>query len=542
MRTSTLASVMGLGLLGCNAIFGITEGTLDDGSGGNGNGGDANGGNGTGGAPQGGGGASTDGGGGATTDGGGGSGGGGVVGCDPEALGPGESLPSTCGVFVNFSAPPGDGTQASPFSSLTDAFGAGNPDQKDVYICGNPTVVGSFTLTAGIDVFGGLHCDAWERDATASPEIVGDNTSGGSATLTIQGAGSTRLQRIHLIAIDQLPNVIAPSSIGLFVKEADVQLNLVRISTGRGGDGQAGADGNPGADGNNGTPPSSNCPSTAAPGGLGSCGATSVRGGAGSLCNAAVNTTGEDGQNNVSPFGSGGSYSGSTCVAANVGATGSPGTQSVPNSGRGLLTNLGFIPAISTMMAQEGAPGRWRRRWRRALRQRRRRRRRRRLRRASRREWSLGWLELRDRRHPRQLWPPTRLWGLCHDHQLRAPRWERWSRRRGGAWGASAVRAGQAPTGSRVASAARVRTEGRAGPAATQAAAPAVIRSSWATTTSPPWSSTARRSPTAPRPAPGQAGAASSPPSPAPTGGSVRAGFWDENDQMHCYNAMGQEI
>lgn len=266
MRTSTLASVMGLGLLGCNAIFGITEGTLDDGSGGNGNGGDANGGNGTGGAPQGGGGASTDGGGGATTDGGGGSGGGGVVGCDPEALGPGESLPSTCGVFVNFSAPPGDGTQASPFSSLTDAFGAGNPDQKDVYICGNPTVVGSFTLTAGIDVFGGLHCDAWERDATASPEIVGDNTSGGSATLTIQGAGSTRLQRIHLIAIDQLPNVIAPSSIGLFVKEADVQLNLVRISTGRGGDGQAGADGNPGADGNNGTPPSSNCPSTAAPG------------------------------------------------------------------------------------------------------------------------------------------------------------------------------------------------------------------------------------------------------------------------------------
>ena len=357
MRTSTLASVMGLGLLGCNAIFGITEGTLDDGSGGNGNGGDANGGNGTGGAPQGGGGTSADGGGGATTDGGGGSGGGGVVGCDPESLAVGESLPSTCGVFVDFGAPPGNGTQASPFSSLTDAFGAGNPEQKDVYICGNPTVVGSFTFTAGIDVYGGLHCDAWERDATASPEIIGDG-SGVNAALTIQGAGSTRLQRIHIVGVPPATaGAVAQSSVGLFIKEADVQLNLVRVAAGRAEDGQAGADGVDGTIGNNGTAPSSTCPSMAAPGGVGTCGLTGVRGGAGALCNAVANTTGDNGQNNVSPFGAGGSYSGSTCVAANVGATGSPGNQSVPNNGRGLLTNLGFIPAVSTMMATDGAPG-----------------------------------------------------------------------------------------------------------------------------------------------------------------------------------------
>lgn len=365
MRTQILASLLAFGLAGCNAIFGITEGTLDDGSGGTASGG--------GGASQGGGGSSTQGGGGAGSGGtpatgGGGDGGGGAppILCDPTQLSGGQAVDPSCGVFVDLEASAsGSGTQASPFNDLEDALSSGNnPSEADVYICGSGSQTGLFVVPGGMSVYGGFACGAWTVDSGERPLLSGDL---GEPGLVVQGSGSTTLSGFSVEG--QPPpggGAVAASAIGVFIKGGasplDVLLRDMQIAA---YDGETAPDADPfltaASSGGNGQSASSTCMATGPVGGAsGMCGAGfDTSGGRGSNCSTTMNANGLAGSGNPSGFGAGGI--GGDCANASLqpqpGHNGQGGTAAVPSTLRGALTLAGFVPPITPMLSTNGEHG-----------------------------------------------------------------------------------------------------------------------------------------------------------------------------------------
>ncbi len=169
---------------------------------------------------------SNDGGGGGS----GGSGGGVDPGCVPSNLQSGESIPPSCGVFVE-QGKSGDGSPAAPLGSLAAAL-ASVPEGKSVYVCGAATLDGDFELPAGRSLFGGLACSAWTYDAALRPTLTGAQNV---AALRVTGMGTTRIEDVQIVA----PNATS-SSIGLFISQASVALSRVSVTAGDAGPGASG--------------------------------------------------------------------------------------------------------------------------------------------------------------------------------------------------------------------------------------------------------------------------------------------------------------
>ncbi|NUP08467.1 MAG: hypothetical protein HOW73_20650 [Polyangiaceae bacterium] len=350
MNRLALNAMVGSVVVGCNAIFGITEGTLDDAGGG---GATSNGGAGGSDAQ----GAGAAGGGGASEDGGAGGEGGTPVEsvCDPGGLATGQAIADECGVFVDVDAPDnGDGTKTSPFN----AIGRTEPavlEGKAIYVCGSPTFNGVFHWNAGIRLYGGLECGAWTFESSNLPTLAGTNNE---FALSIEGQGESSVSWFRILgpqADGQVTPGFAHSSIGVVVSKGSVSLDHVRIET---MPAQKGPDGAPHIDvatpGPGGQSATQNCMAALAGGQL-VCGSANVSGGGGAPCNSTANQPGQMGFGS-SP-GGGGSY-GSSCIAAGEGSAGSaggPGPQGIADGG--MLSTHGYEPALAGGNGDQGAPG-----------------------------------------------------------------------------------------------------------------------------------------------------------------------------------------
>lgn len=174
-------------------------------------------------------------GGGAEAGGGGGTGGEGgsdiSKNCNPTE---GAPIEADCGVFVK-SGSNGDGTQASPFGSITGAVqGIGSATR--IYVCGGDTFTGSVELPGGVSLYGGFDCSAWSYgDAAPKPTINGDVEE---PALKIMESGTSVVQSMKIESPDA--GTAGSSSIAVMVSGATVRFDRCSI---RAGDGAAGAPG-----------------------------------------------------------------------------------------------------------------------------------------------------------------------------------------------------------------------------------------------------------------------------------------------------------
>ncbi|NUO54201.1 MAG: hypothetical protein HOV80_35590, partial [Polyangiaceae bacterium] len=167
-------------------------------------------------------------------DGGGGGGGSIDPGCVPRMMPTGASVPEDCGIFVSFTAT-GDGTKASPMGDLQAALDM-VPTNKAVYICGDQTGNGAFTVAGGRSIFGGLFCGDWTYDETLRPRL------GGLAdlpALRVTGSGVTKLEDFDVAAIDAM--ALGGSSIGIQIDGTNADLARVIVTAADGAPGAAGA-------------------------------------------------------------------------------------------------------------------------------------------------------------------------------------------------------------------------------------------------------------------------------------------------------------
>ncbi len=285
-----------------------------------------------------------------SSTGGGGEGGTIDPGCIPSMLPSGTSVPAACGIFVEAGAM-GTGTPTDPTGNLAQAL-QDVPATQAVYICGADTFTGTFSLSGGRSVFGGLDCSGWTYNATLRPMLLGNADV---PALVVAGAGATKLEDFDV----ESPNASGPgaSSIALVVDTTTADLSRMAIVAGAGATGAAGADqsqtnGATGASGNNGADA---CDSTIQNNGamqvVNDCGGglISIGGGGG---NGLVpnGTNGNDGQ--TGSFGAGGlgqpNMGGGWSCAVGVGGggdNGSPGSPGSPGSAMGTLASTGFVGA-----------------------------------------------------------------------------------------------------------------------------------------------------------------------------------------------------
>ena len=206
-------SALALLVIGCSAVIGCGDDSscpegfvcTPEGGGGSGGGGGAQGGGGIGGNAGGGGNAA----GGQGGD--GGQGGGPNPICTPME---GEAIGAQCGVFVNAASVGGDGSQAMPYSSITQAV-ANLGSATHIYVCGNGNYVGSLALPSGVAMTGSLDCAQWSYSASnPKPAIVSDPNL---IALSLVGPGDNQLVSLRV----EGANASAPgvSSIALLVSE-----------------------------------------------------------------------------------------------------------------------------------------------------------------------------------------------------------------------------------------------------------------------------------------------------------------------------------
>jgi hypothetical protein len=273
----------------------------------------------------------------------------------------GEPIGAQCGVFVNAASVGGDGSQAMPYSTITEAVAALG-GATHIYVCGGDSFSGSISLPAGVSLSGGLACADWTyAAANPTPELLG---TADVAALTILGAGTSTIESFRITA----PNASAPgaSSIGAVIETAEVELIAVTVSAGAG---QAGATGMSapannaavGASGNNGanacTDPmsvdggagtSNNCGGMLSTGGAGGNGNT-LAGGSGEMGQSGSLGVGGTGQPNIGPWSCGVGVGGG-------GDNGSPGSPGSPGSLKGSLTASGFV-GDAGLAGSTGTPG-----------------------------------------------------------------------------------------------------------------------------------------------------------------------------------------
>ena len=267
--------------------------------------------------------------------------------CEPED---GELVDPACGIFVDPSASAGgDGSQADPFRSITDAIEKAGTNEATIYVC-TGAVDESVTLPPAVDLHGGLLCTAneWRWYLDVRTEWTSDP---GTIPLTVTGAVSeeaaTRVTGFDITASDV--TIVSQSSIAALVDGGYVSFERVSLVSGDAANGQPTMpgqtpNGSIGGAGGNGSGSFDE-----GLGGTSVCGST---GGDGGQHVGVVSSAGKEGlpdQNN------GGTTDGSVCMNGGPGAIGAQGADGVSGS-FGTIDALGFHPADGTP-GQDGIPG-----------------------------------------------------------------------------------------------------------------------------------------------------------------------------------------
>jgi hypothetical protein len=144
-----------------------------------------------------------------------------------------------CGVFAQADAQPGgNGTQAMPFVTLADAITEAQTTGKRVYACTSAPFTEAVTISAGIEVYGGLDCTkgwAWSPTARATLDGPAD-----AVALTIQASATgAKVEGFAITAADAM--MAGGSSIAVLDDQADITLVNVDIAAGAGAPGTTGA-------------------------------------------------------------------------------------------------------------------------------------------------------------------------------------------------------------------------------------------------------------------------------------------------------------
>lgn len=140
----------------------------------------------------------------------------------------------------------GDGSEATPFATLTMAL-ANLGSSKRVYVCdGDYSEPGTLEIPSGASIFGGFGCDSghWIYDSANNHARFTPNSPIGA---DVKNATGVVLQDLSITAQDATSP--GASSFGLMVVNGGAVLTRVEVKAGKGAAGTAGVDGTKGADG-----------------------------------------------------------------------------------------------------------------------------------------------------------------------------------------------------------------------------------------------------------------------------------------------------
>lgn len=274
--------------------------------------------------------------------------------CNPDELGPGETINPVCGVFVDAAGDAsGAGTRGDPTNDLAAAL-AMAPMGRAVYICGSGSFEGNFSVQPGLSIYGGLSCD-WQRDEEQKPTLVAPGGSS-SPTVSFAGVGVSALQNFEIIGPIASGLPTTESSIAVLINRTSVTFRRMRVEAMPGETGLSGATASgTGAIGDNGDSAPAVCSATAPAGGATICGSTSTSGGAGRPCSS-TNGSGSNGSNNPVGSGTAGTFT-TVCVMATAGVQGGMGGAGPSGLGQGVIDLNGFTPATGAAQAPTGGPG-----------------------------------------------------------------------------------------------------------------------------------------------------------------------------------------
>ena len=288
---------------------------------------------------------------GGNTGGDGGTGGGPPPDCTPTE---GQAIGTTCGVFVNASAPAGgDGSQQNPYTSILAALQNLNAAEH-IYVCGGDVHSGSVSLPASVALSGGLTCDTWSyAAANPKPTLQG---SPDLPALSLLGTGNTALTSV--VIAGAAPSGSGGSSIGLLAEERTVTAMRIDVTAAAGTAGTVGADAMQTNSMNGGAGTAGNaapaCGTGTNSGGMetlnDSCASGESKGGAGGAsldtqgASGLAGTTGVSGQGGVGqPNMAAWDCSVGVGGGGNNGSAGSPGSPGSPGSSKGTLMSTGFL-------------------------------------------------------------------------------------------------------------------------------------------------------------------------------------------------------
>ncbi|MFO0613159.1 MAG: hypothetical protein U0414_11245 [Polyangiaceae bacterium] len=274
----------------------------------------------------------------------------------------GMAIEATCGVFVKAGPTNGDGSQASPFNTISAAVAA-HPNQAiSIYVCGTDTFDEAVNLGAS-SLRGGLTCADWKFSATnGRPTIEGPPDL--IAVTSIAMAGQSRVIDSMII---HSPAAVSPgaSSIGLLVFEGDMLIARSKITAEAGAKGKKGTDGGAqgpasmgGLPGKNAcgaiipTPPGSTIIQSCNGMAGASLGGSGGNGDIGNGSDGSPGSAGGLGQKGIGEPGSG-SWSCSGGGNGTGGADGSPGMVGLSGTDKGTLSVSGFTP----LPGGDGDPG-----------------------------------------------------------------------------------------------------------------------------------------------------------------------------------------
>lgn len=260
----------------------------------------------------------------------------------------GMPVSDTCGVFVKAGATGGNGSQAMPFGSVTEALTA-NP--VGIYICGSD--VFDETIALGkTSLFGGLTCDTWTYGANnIHPTLRGPADAPVVTTISTE---SRVIDSVDIEARDAVSE--GASSIAILASDGALMISRSKITAKSGAKGKAGVDGGPqGAQAKSGSIGGNACGAVSpTPGGAEAsqtCGAMSGAS-VGGLGGSATNTQGGDGFpgsfGGLGAKGLGEQAVGWSCGAngnGGAGADGSPGMVGLSGTDKGSLDSTGFTPS-----------------------------------------------------------------------------------------------------------------------------------------------------------------------------------------------------
>ena len=253
----------------------------------------------------------------------------------------------------------GDGSRAAPFATIGRAISAANAIggflTRAVYV-GSGTYT-SFALSSGVSVYGGFVPGAWVRPAVLTPTTVS-----GPTPVNGIGVSNLRLDGFSITGTDA--STPGTSAFGIRLgNSTDVRLVNMRITAGRGANGNAGPLGGVGASGNAGGPGQAGA-SGSSSGGVGGVG------GVGALPGGAGGTGGYDDTNgNTGAPGGGGTPGGvggaASQACSNVsqngqigisGSTGANGASGVGAMSPGSFNSFSYA-GVNGSSGTSGAPG-----------------------------------------------------------------------------------------------------------------------------------------------------------------------------------------